>query len=77
MHAVRGSSEGQALIGLRILWGLHMSGGRWSGGQIIDPDNGRTYRCEIAVGDGGNKLKVRGYIGFSFMGRTEYWLRER
>jgi len=54
-----------------------MSGGRWSGGQIIDPDNGRTYRCEIAVGDGGNKLKVRGYIGFSFMGRTEYWLRER
>jgi len=72
-----GEMRKKPLVGLRILWGLSQSGDRWTGGQIVDPDNGKTYRCEIHVEDGGNKLKVRGYIGFSLFGRTEYWLRER
>ena len=71
-----GSMRDKPLVGLRILWGLRPSGSGWSGGQIVDPDNGSTYRCEIFLEDGGNKLKVRGYIGFSFIGRTQYWLRE-
>ena len=72
-----GEMKDKPLIGLRILWGLSQSGDRWTGGWIVDPDNGKTYRCEIHLEDGGNKLKVRGYIGFSLFGRTEYWLRER
>lgn len=72
-----GEMKDKSLIGLRILWGLRQSGDRWTGGLIVDPDNGKTYRCEIVVEDSGNKLKVRGYIGFSLFGRTEYWLRER
>lgn len=71
-----GAMKDKPLIGLRILWGLRRSGERWLGGQIVDPDNGKTYRCEMTVEDSGNKLKVRGYIGFSFIGRTEHWLRE-
>jgi uncharacterized protein (DUF2147 family) len=72
-----GEMKDKSLVGLRILWGLSQSGDRWTGGQIVDPDNGKTYRCEIHLEDGGNKLKVRGYIGISLFGRTEYWLRER
>ena len=72
-----GAMKDKPLVGLRILWGLRRSGDRWSGGQIVDPDNGKTYRCEIVVEDGGNKLKVRGFIAFSFLGRTEYWAREK
>ena len=30
----------------------------------------------LAVKDGGTKLRVRGFIGFSLLGRTEYWLRD-
>jgi uncharacterized protein (DUF2147 family) len=71
-----GEMKDKSLIGLRILWGLRQSGDRWTGGLIVDPDNGKTYRCDIVVVDSGNKLKVRGYIGFSFFGRTEYWLRK-
>jgi uncharacterized protein (DUF2147 family) len=26
--------------------------------------------------DGGRKLRVRGFIGLSMLGRTEYWLRD-
>ena len=41
----------------------------------MDPENGNTYRCEIEVVDGGARLKVRGFIGVSLLGRTQYWLR--
>lgn len=61
--------------GLQIMWELKKDGDQWSGGQILDPHNGKVYRCYISLEDGGKKLKVRGYIGFAMLGRTEYWLR--
>jgi len=64
------------LIGLRILWDLRKDGGEWSGGRIFDPDNGNVYKCSITVEHDGEKLKARGFIGFSLLGRTEYWLRQ-
>ena len=72
-----GVTKDKPLIGLRILWNLRKSGNRWSGGEILDPDNGKTYRCFIVVESGGEKLKIRGFIGFSLFGRTEYWLRDK
>lgn len=47
-----------------------------SGGTIRDPENGKTYKCYIAVVDGGKRLKVRGYLGISIFGRTQYWIKE-
>ena len=64
------------MIGLRILWDLSKDGDFWSGGSILDPANGKTYKCQLSVEDRGRKLKVRGFIGFSLLGRTQYWLRE-
>lgn len=72
-----GEMRDQPLVGLRILWDLRKDGNQWSGGRILDPDNGKTYRCSIVVEDGGAKLKVRGFIGLSLLGRTQHWLRER
>ena len=72
-----GEMKDQPLIGLRILWDLKKVGNQWSGGMILDPDNGKAYRCSIALEDGGQTLKVRGFIGFSLLGRTQYWLREQ
>jgi len=71
-----GELKDKPLIGLRILWDLKPDGTQWSGGRILDPDNGKIYRCNLAVEDGGKKLKVRGFIGFSLIGRTQYWLPE-
>lgn len=71
-----GELKGRSLVGLRILWDLKRDGDRWSGGRILDPDNGRVYRCSVSVEDGGKKLRVRGFIGFSLLGRTQDWLRE-
>jgi len=47
---------------------------RWGGGTIYDPDNGKTYRCQITLKNA-NTIKVRGYVGVSLLGRTEYWRR--
>src|SRR5207237_1057156 len=44
-------------------------------GEILDPDEGRVYRCTVTLIDGGAKLEVRGYVGISLFGRTQLWLR--
>jgi len=63
------------LRGQIIVKGLKYDGqGRWSGGTIYDPSSGRTYKCKIELqGDGA--LKVRGFIGFSLLGKTQVWTR--
>ena len=71
-----GDQRGKPVVGLQILWDLRKDGAGWSGGTILDPENGKTYKCLISVEDGGMKLKVRGYLGLSLLGRTQYWFRE-
>jgi uncharacterized protein (DUF2147 family) len=71
-----GDLKDRSLVGLRIIWDLAKNGDQWSGGVIVDPKSGKIYRCSIAVIDRGKKLRVRGFIGFSLLGRTEYWLRD-
>ena len=72
-----GDLKNKPLVGLRILWGLRKNGNQWTDGEILDPDDGRTYRCSLSIEGGGEKLRVRGFVGFSLLGRTQYWLRDR
>jgi uncharacterized protein (DUF2147 family) len=70
------SLRARPLVGLELLKGFTYSGdGEWEGGTIYDPANGKTYKCEIAAAEGGKKLKVRGFIGISLIGRTTLWRR--
>jgi uncharacterized protein (DUF2147 family) len=54
---------------------MRPQGDEWSGGEILDPEIGKTYRAKMQLVDGGRKLIVRGYIGFSLFGRSQTWLR--
>jgi len=47
----------------------------WDGGEILDPNNGKTYKVRLTPGDGGKTLSVRGYIGAPLLGRTQTWVR--
>ena len=49
--------------------------GLWDGGEILDPNNGKTYKVRLKPVDGGKKLEVRGYIGAPLLGRTQTWIR--
>ena len=55
-----------------IIDGLSEDGDEWNDGKILDPKTGKIYKCYISLEDE-NKLKVRGYIGFALLGRTQYW----
>ena len=67
--------KGKPIIGLNIIRGLHRDGERWDGGEILDPENGKTYSCSLRLTDKGRKLIVRGYLGISLLGRSQFWLR--
>ncbi|CAG2130245.1 hypothetical protein LMG31506_00777 [Cupriavidus yeoncheonensis] len=67
----------QPIIGMTILSGLRKTGdNEWSGGEILDPENGKVYKSKMSLSDDGNKLNVRGFIGISLLGRTQTWERE-
>jgi uncharacterized protein (DUF2147 family) len=48
----------------------------WKEGHIYDPNNGKTYRCNLELIDQ-ETLSVRGYVGISLFGRTEIWTRKQ
>jgi len=63
------------MIGLVFLRGLAADGGEYTGGTIMDPNNGKVYKCKLEVVEGGTKMKVRGFLGVSLLGRTQIWHR--
>ncbi|WP_445747203.1 DUF2147 domain-containing protein [Polaribacter sp.] len=69
-----GENKDKPILGLNILTGLEKNGDEWSGGKILDPRNGKVYKCYIKL-ETENKLKIRGYIGFSLIGKTAFWTR--
>lgn len=67
----------QLILGMTIIDGMKKTDGGWDGGHILDPENGKTYRCKMHLEDGGQKLVVRGYIGISLLGRSQTWNRQQ
>ena len=69
-----GEDKDKAILGITVIKGLSKEDGEYTNGNILDPKNGKVYKCTITA-DGSDKLKVRGYIGFSLLGRTQYWYK--
>jgi uncharacterized protein (DUF2147 family) len=64
------------LLGLVVLKNFVFDGDdEWNSGTIYDPKNGKTYSSKIHFGDSPNLLKIRGYIGFSLLGRNTFWTK--
>ena len=75
--ACEGERKDKPIAGMTILWGLQPDGeGVWSGGTILDPAKGKTYRAKVTLLEGGDKLEMRGYIGIEALGRTQTWVRQ-
>ena len=63
------------LCGLLVLGGFrHMSPQLWTEGRIYDPRTGKTYHATLFLESAG-VLKLRGYLGTPFLGRTDTWTR--
>ena len=71
----RGENKNKPIVGLVIVNDLEKVDGEWEEGTIMDPKSGKVYDCYISLEDQ-NTLKVRGYLGFSILGRTQTWIRK-
>lgn len=75
IHNPDPSKRERPIIGLVFMSGFNRkSDTRWEDGTIYDPKSGNTYTCSMEL-DGPEKIKVRGFIGISLIGRTQIWTR--
>ena len=67
--------KNQPVVGLEIIRGAKKASGKnvWEDGEILDPENGRTYALRLTPIENGAKLEVRG--SFGPIGRTQTWVR--
>jgi uncharacterized protein (DUF2147 family) len=66
--------KSRPLMGLNLLEGLTYSSDMWEDGTIYDPKTGKTYSCQVQL-KSSQILEVKGYIGFSLIGRTVEWTK--
>lgn len=64
------------LLGLIMLRDFKYEDGEWKNGKIYNPQDGREYKGKMKLKDE-KTLAVRGYIGFSVIGKTETFIRIR
>ena len=72
----KGTKKDKPIIELVIIENIRKNRNEFDGGTILDPESGVIYRCYLKLIDN-NKLKVRGFVGFSIFGRTQYWRRKK
>ena len=69
-----GALKHKRIMGMIIMRNFHPEGDDWTGGTVVDPENGKEYRGKIwAIGS--DKLGMRGFVGISLIGRTATWVR--
>ncbi|MBB2149135.1 DUF2147 domain-containing protein [Pedobacter gandavensis] len=66
--------KARPVLGLEMLKDFVYDKGKWVDGTIYDPKVGKNYSCNMSLKSNGD-LNVRGYIGFSLIGRTDVWKR--
>ena len=68
------AKKDRPIMGMFSVWGFRYDNGEWADGKIYNPREGKTYSCKMTL-EAPNKLKVRGFIGVSLLGKTVFWSR--
>ena len=67
--------KNKPITGMEIIRGMKASGsGKYAGGTILKPDEGKVYKSKMALIEGGQKLEVSGCI--AFICKSQTWLRQ-
>ena len=67
------SLRNRRIVGIRVLWDFTRQGEAWRGGQLYDPESGRTVNGRLALS--GNSLRVTGCVLGGSICRTQNWTR--
>jgi uncharacterized protein (DUF2147 family) len=73
-----GTNKNQPVLGMMIINNLVEKDAKLTGGTILDPKNGKVYKCNVSLEKGGEKLAVRGSLDKNgWIGRSQTWLRAK
>jgi len=71
-----GANKNKPVLGLRIINNLVENGEKLSGGTILDPKNGKVYKCNLSIDTKTGNLIVRGSLDSKgLFGRSQTWIR--
>lgn len=69
----KGKNKDKPILGMVIIEGLEKEDDVYEGGTILNPENGKEYKCQLKIDGDKNTLRVRGYVAFFY--KTQYWKR--
>lgn len=72
-----GVNKNKPVLGMLIINSMVENEGKLTGGTILDPKNGKIYKCNINIDpENGDKLSVRGSLDKNgWIGRSQIWVR--
>ncbi len=72
-----GVDKDKPKLGLTVIKNMTEKNGTLTGGTILDPNNGKVYKCNISFEAKENHLKVRGSLDkMGIIGRSQTWVKE-
>ena len=73
-----GTNKNKPVLGMMIVNGMIEKEGSLTGGTILDPNNGKVYRCNMSIDSKSGNLSVRGSLDkMGIIGRSQTWIREK
>lgn len=76
-HKCKGDLRDKPVLGMKMIWDFKPTDDPnfYHRGRILDPTNGKTYKCQMTLKNHGQVLDVHGYIGIPLFGRSDTWYR--
>ncbi|WP_299117845.1 DUF2147 domain-containing protein [uncultured Winogradskyella sp.] len=69
----KGENKDKPVLGMTIIKDMELSDDVFESGTILNPSNGKVYKCQLKLEENNNLLQVRGYVAFFY--KTQYWKR--
>lgn len=70
------SNKDKPILGMVVVKDMIEKDGKLTGGTILDPNNGKVYKCNMSIDPKTGNLQVRGSLDKGgFIGRTQTWIK--